>query len=57
MNRYRVTVVASYWQTIEIEAVSKAEAEATALDWFDIRLAGMGEAEAHATEIIEGESK
>ena len=57
MPKYRVTVVASYWQTIEIDAQSKAEAEATALDWFDIRLAGMGEAEAHATEIIEGESK
>jgi hypothetical protein len=57
MNKYRVTVVASYWQTIEIDAQSKAEAEATALDQFDLRLAGMGEAEAYSTEIIEGESK
>ena len=55
--KYRVTVVASYWQTLEIEAVSKAEAEATALDQFDIHQAGMGEAEAHDTTLIEGESK
>ena len=57
MSRYRVTVVASYWQTIEIDAQSKAEAEATALDQFDIHQAGMGEAEAHDTTLIEGESK
>lgn len=57
MNRYRVTVVASYWQTIEIEAVSKDYAEVLALDEFDIRLARMGEAEAYATQLIEGESK
>ena len=56
MSKYRVTVVASYWQTIEIEAVSRDYAEVLALDEFDIRLARMGEAEAHATE-IEGESK
>ena len=57
MNKYRVTVVASYWQTIEIDAQSKAEAEARALDQFDLRLAGMGEAEAYDTQLIEGESK
>ena len=57
MSKYRVTVVASYWQTIEIEAVSKDYAEVLALDEFDIRLARMGEAEAYATQLIEGESK
>ena len=57
MSKYRVTVVASYWQTIEVEAVSKDYAEVLALDQFDLRLAGMGEAEAYSTEIIEGESK
>lgn len=57
MSKYRVTVVASYWQTIEVEAVSKAEAEATAFDEFDIHQATMGEAEAYDTQLIEGESK
>lgn len=57
MSKYRVTVVASYWQTIEVEAVSKDYAEVLALDQFDIRQARMGEAEAYGTEIIEGESK
>ena len=57
MSKYRVNVVVSYWQTIELEAVSKAEAEATALDQFDINQARMGEAETHGTTLIEGESK
>ena len=57
MSKYRVTVVASYWQTIEVEAVSKDYAEVLALDQFDLRLAGMGEAEAYDTQLIEGESK
>jgi len=35
MSKYKVEVVMSYWQTIEVEASSKEEAGATALDWFD----------------------
>lgn len=57
MSKYRVTVVASYWQTIEVEAVSKDYAEVLALDQFDIHQAGMGEAEAEAIQLIEGETK
>ena len=43
MSKYRVEVVVSYWQTIEVQAQSKAEAEATALDLFDIAQARQGE--------------
>jgi len=57
MSKYRVNVVVSYWQTIELEAVSKAEAEATALDQFDINKARFSESEVFDTTLIEGESK
>ena len=54
MSKYRVNVVVSYWQTIEVEAVSKDFAEVLALDLFDINQARMGEAETHGTTLIEG---
>jgi hypothetical protein len=50
-------IVMSYWQTIEVEAVSKDFAEVLALDAFDITKARMGEGEVYDTELIEGESK
>ena len=55
MSKYKVEVVMTYWQSVEIYADSKAEAEATALDQFDINQGGTCDGEAHATEIIEGE--
>jgi hypothetical protein len=55
MKKYRVEVVVSYWQTIEVDAESKEEAQATALDAFDITKAREGEAEAYDTQLIEGE--
>lgn len=55
--KYRVQVVMSYWQTVEIEADSRAEAENRALYGFDIAKARMGDGEVYDTELIEGESK
>lgn len=53
-NKYRVQVVMSYWQTIEVEAVSKDFAEVLALDLFDISQARQGEGECYDATIIEG---
>jgi hypothetical protein len=50
--KYKVEVVVSYWQTIEVEADSREEAQATALDLFDIEQARHGEAEIYDTEPI-----
>lgn len=55
--KYRVQVVMSYWQTVEIEADSRADAENRALYEFDITKARIGEGEVYDTELIEGESK
>lgn len=57
MAKYKVEVVVSYWQTIEVQAHSKEEAQATALDLFDIDQARQGEGECYDTEIIKGETK
>lgn len=57
MKKYRVEVVVSYWQTIEVDAQSREEAQATALDAFDIDKARQGEGEVYDTQLIEGESK
>lgn len=53
MKKYRVEVVMSYWQTIEVEAQSEAEAKATALDSFDVDLARQGEGECYDTEELQ----
>ena len=55
--KYRVQVVMSYWQTQEIEAESRADAENQALYAFDITKARMGDGEVYHTELIEGETK
>ena len=55
--KYRVQVVMSYWQTQEIEAESRADAESQALYAFDITKARMGDGEVYDTELIEGETK
>ena len=55
--KYRVQVVMSYWQTIEVEAVSKDFAEVLALDAFDITKARIGDGEVYDTELVEGETK
>jgi len=50
--RYRVQVVMSYWQTVEVEADSRADAETQALYAFDITKARMGDGEVYDTELI-----
>ena len=55
--KYRVQIVMSYWQTIEVEADSSTDAANKAFDEFDITKARMGEGEAYDTELIEGETK
>jgi len=57
MKKFKVEVVMSYWQTIEIDAESQAEAEATALDAFDIKHALMGDGEINSVEEIEEEGE
>ena len=50
--KYRVQIVMSYWQTVEIEADSRADAENKAFDEFDITKARIGEGEVYDTELI-----
>lgn len=52
MKKYKVEVVMSWWQTIEVEANNKDEAGDKALDQFDIRAARMGEGEVYDIEEI-----
>jgi hypothetical protein len=56
MTKFKVQVVMSYWQTIEVDAVDEVEAAATALDLFDVAQAREGEGEVYDVETIEGET-
>jgi len=51
--KYRVQVVMSYWQTVEVEADSADDAAYKAFDEFDIKKANVGEGETHAVELID----
>ena len=51
--KYRVQVVMSYWQTVEVEADSSADAENKAFDEFDITKARVGEGQTYDTELID----
>ena len=51
--KYKVEVVKSYWQVIEVEAESHADAGDKAFDEFDIKKAHVGEGQTHAIELIE----
>ena len=53
MKTYKVQVVMSYWQTIEVEAANEVEAAATALDSFDVNQATEGDGEIHNVEIVD----
>ena len=55
MTKFKVQVVMSYWQTIEVDAVDEVEAAATALDLFDVTQAREGDGEVYDVETIEGE--
>ena len=50
--KYKVEVVMSYWQTVEIEADSRADAENRALDEFDITKARRGDGEVYDTKLV-----
>ena len=51
--KYRVQVIMSYWQTVEVEADSSADAASKAFDEFDITKARIGEGEVYDTELID----
>ena len=51
--KYKVQVVMSYWQTVEVEADSSADAGNKALDEFDITKARVGEGQTYDTELID----
>jgi len=51
--KYRVQVVMSYWQTVEVEADSSADAANKAYDEFDITKARVGEGQTYDTELID----
>ena len=51
--KYRVQVVMSYWQTVEVEADNSTDAANKAFDEFDIKKATAGEGETHAVELID----
>ena len=53
IKRYQVQVVVSYFHTIEVEASSQAEAEATAFDLFDIDKAYPGDGEIRWTTCLD----
>ena len=50
--KYKMEIVMSYWQTVVIEADSRADAENRALYEFDITKAHMGEGEVYDTKIV-----
>lgn len=45
--KYKVEVVMSYWQTVEVEADSSADASNKAFEQFDITKARVGEGETY----------
>ena len=51
--KYRVQIVMSYWQTVEVEADSSADAASKAFDEFDITKARVGEGETYDVELID----
>ena len=59
IKKYQVQVVMSYFHTVEVDASSVEEAEATAFDLFDVDKAYPGDGEIRWTICVddEGESK
>jgi hypothetical protein len=59
IKKYQVQVVMRYYHTIDVEASSMEEAEATAFDLFDVDKAYPSHGEIHWTTCVddEGESK
>lgn len=59
IKKYQVQVAVTYFHTIEVDASSVEEAEATAFDLFDVDKAYPGDGEIRWTTCVddEGESK
>lgn len=55
MSKYKVQLVMSYWQTIEVDAIDEVEAVAAAFDLFDVTQAREGEGEVYDVETIQDE--
>jgi hypothetical protein len=53
--KYKCSVVFSYWQEIELEALDIQEAQDKAFNLFDINKAYKGDGEIHKTEILKPE--
>lgn len=53
--KYKCSVVFSYWQEIEVEALNIQEAQDKAFNLFDINKAYKGDGEIYKTEILEPE--
>lgn len=53
--KYRVEVVMSYWDTIEIEANNESEAKYYAVNLFDEKKMRQGDCEVTDIQLIEGE--
>lgn len=54
MNKYKVQVVMSYVQTIEVESDNQHDAEVIAFESFELNKAHQGEGQAWTLEINEG---
>jgi hypothetical protein len=52
MNKYRVEVAMTYWDTVYVEANNEAEAKATALDLFNETRMRQGEGEVTDVRLI-----
>jgi hypothetical protein len=55
IKKYQVQVVMRYYHTIDVEASSMEEAEATAFDLFDVDKAYPGHGEIHWTTCVDDE--
>lgn len=54
--KYKIGVAVSFWQTIEVEADSREDAEYAAFYLFDRDKATMGEGHVFHSEKLEGEA-
>ena len=54
--KYKIGVAVSFWQTIEVEADSREDAEYAAFYLFDRDKATMGEGHVFHSEQLEGEA-
>jgi len=57
IKKYQVQVVMHYYHTVEVEASSQAEAEATAFDLFDIDKAYPGHGDIQWSSCIDDEGQ